>query len=235
MTLLSTLRPMIGQNEHTLISLTGGGGKTSLLKALAKNYATSGFSVLITTSTKIQSPRLFDFGQSVALYQESDALLHDPIKGEIVFFAVDHPMEMKKCQAPSLEIINHLKAKYDVVIVEADGAKCLPLKYHTERDPVIVSENDFTIAIMGLSAYGLDRDNVCFGLGESGKADIPFFQSLLDDGEGALKGIEPGKGLLLLNQGDLLIPSEMDAFASLKAPCPIIMGSVKEDFVYHVW
>ena len=41
------------------ISITGGGGKTSLLKCLASYYRDKGEKVLMTTTTKFQSPLFF--------------------------------------------------------------------------------------------------------------------------------------------------------------------------------
>ncbi|MDY3849594.1 MAG: hypothetical protein SOZ46_02075, partial [Bullifex sp.] len=117
----------------------------------------------------------------------------------------------------------------DVTVIEADGARTLPLKLHTERDPVIIPETTATLAVMGASAY-LDRaDNSCFGLEGDGIADIAFYQSLIDNPEGVLKRAV-GKKLILINQCDSV--SDVSVFDALRSSCPIIKGSLQKDLVY---
>ena len=46
-----------------VIAVTGGGGKTTLLSLYGRYLAERGLSVMITTTTKVQSPTFHDYGQ----------------------------------------------------------------------------------------------------------------------------------------------------------------------------
>lgn len=220
--------------SNNFISITGSGGKTTLLKLLASCYKNLNKSVLITTTTKIQSPKLFDFNQDRSFFDEKDVLIHEPVKGEIVFYSLRHIMDPKKCVAPPIEVLNVLSRRYDVVLCEADGAKGLPLKLHTERDPVVLPITSATIAVMGASSLGLKGDNVCFGLDSPKIVDFSFFQDLIDDEEGVLKAMR-GKKFLLINQADLLKEEDIKKLSLLKLPqdVELIICSEEKDVVYE--
>ena len=47
--------PVLGETGH-VISLVGGGGKTTLLYALARHYSAQGQRVLVSTTTHIRRP-----------------------------------------------------------------------------------------------------------------------------------------------------------------------------------
>lgn len=231
MQLADKLLEIIG-SDYNCISITGAGGKTTLLTLLASAYRAIGKSVLITTTTKIQSPKLFDFSQDIYFLNERDVLMHEVKKGEVVFFSDLHIMDPKKCVAPRKEILDILLPRYDVVLIEADGAKCLPLKMHTDRDPVMLKQTTATIAVMGSSAYGLKGDNVCFGFDSDKTVDKEFFQMLIDDEYGVFKDVCGNKRILLINQCDI---SPYEELKGLKLPdgYSLIFGSEKENKLYE--
>ena len=63
------------------------------------------------------------------------------------------PAEEGKLTAP-LQSIEELAKLADYVLVEADGAKGLPLKAHLEHEPVIPACAGQTICVVGLSGLG---------------------------------------------------------------------------------
>ena len=215
--------------EHSVISVSGAGGKTSTLRLLAKKFKERGLSVLITTTTKFQGPKQFDWDCDYYYSDEASVLNHEVKKGEAVYFAHFNLVDMKKYTSPRLEILSILVKRFDVTIIEADGSKMLPLKLHSDRDPVIIDETTATLAIMGASALGCSKDNVCFGLDGEGIVDIAFYQELIDNREGVLKRAK-GKTLILINGCDAV--ENRNAFLSLHAPCPIILGSILKDEIY---
>ena len=227
MSLVEKLALMLLPEGRGVISITGAGGKTSTLKALGAHFRSLGCSVLLTTTTKIQSPKTFDYDVDHAFTQEADALAHDVASGESVFYAQRALMDPKKLVSPREEVLSALIPRYDVVIIEADGAKNLPLKFHSERDPVIPDQTDATLAIMGLSAWGDRVDNSCFGFESDALVDSAFLNFLIASSEGALKRAK-GRTVLFLNQADVHTASLED----LKCPVPIVMGSLREDCVY---
>ncbi len=214
---------------QSVISVTGGGGKTSTLRFLASKFKEMGLSVLITTTTKFQGPKQFNWGLDYSFSEEADILSHEIKKGEIVYFAKRSVVDMKKYTSPRLEILSLLTKRFDVTIIEADGAKMLPLKLHTQRDPVIIDETTATLAIMGASALNDRADNNCFGFSGDDIASVEFYQKLIDHEEGVLKDAK-GIKLILINQCDLI--SDVSVFKRLNAPCEIVLGSINEDKVY---
>ena len=229
MKLSDTLFDLLYTGEHSVISISGSGGKTSTVRMLAKKFKEMGYSVLVTTTTKFQGPKQYDWGCDYYYSDETDILTHDVKKGESVYFAHYGLVDMKKFTSPRLEVLSILVKRFDVTLIEADGSKMLPLKMHSERDPVIIDETTATLAIMGASALGLNKDNVCFGLDGSGITDINFYQYLIDHKEGVLKRAKGATAILINGCDDT--PS-IDIFKTLCAPCPIILGSMLKDEQY---
>ena len=147
--------------------------------------------------------------------------------GKVAVRARFNASDPKKLVSPRPEVLSILIPRFDVVIIEADGARHLPLKYHSQRDPVIVSETDATLAVMGASAYGRRVDDSVFGFESEALVDTAFLNFLIRDGEGALKGAM-GRKVLFINQADeVALPLE-----GILAPVPLILGSLREDRIY---
>ena len=213
------------------ISITGGGGKTSLMSLLGRCFADKGRSVLITTTTRVMSPRLHDYGADT-VYEDESILLHDPGKGECVFYAEHNVLDMKKWLSPRMEVLSVLSDRYDVVIAEADGSRGLPLKIHTERDPVIHPRTTATIGVMGLWGIGDRIYSSVFGDGRDGIVDGEYLSWYFTTGEGLSKGFT-GEKAILLNGADTA-SIDLPSLASLSYPEGVSAAacSVKEDKVY---
>lgn len=153
------------EREHLFISVSGSGGKTSLLQLLGQFYKNLGCSVLLTTTTKVQSPLYYKWRVNRVITNAREALFCIGKKGTVTLCAEKSSNE-RKLQAPDLEILKKLKNKYDVVISEADGSRNLPMKIHTERDPVIPSYSDYTICVLGSWGIGHACKEVVFGYKE---------------------------------------------------------------------
>jgi probable selenium-dependent hydroxylase accessory protein YqeC len=158
--LINTLR----LKDRGVISLIGAGGKTSLMFSLARELTDSGKTVLTTTTTKIfmpkpdQSPTTIIESTVDELVKKSKSSLnryphfsagsmHDPTTGKLSGF--------------SLNIINQLWQTnlFDWIIVEADGAKCKPLKASNSHEPVIPGVTTHLILVTGLDAVGKPLDD----------------------------------------------------------------------------
>ena len=127
------------------VSITGGGGKTTLMIESARYFKEKGLSVLVTTTTKVISPYLLDYGQD-GVFNDEGVLSHDPKEGEIVFYAHVSDDGNKWC-SPGFENLSQLYGMYDVVLCEADGSKRLPVKVHTSRDPQIHPLTNMSLGI----------------------------------------------------------------------------------------
>jgi len=144
-----------------LTSIIGGGGKTSLMYYLAKELSNNS-SVIITTTTKIYPPEicpniLFDSSMSIEEYESN---VKKALKSNSLIAIGTAPDNMGKLSASPLLMENLIKLS-DYVLVEADGAKHLPLKAHNENEPVIPVCSNNIIYVVGISALGKAIANCC--------------------------------------------------------------------------
>lgn len=136
------------------VCAVGAGGKTSLLYALAEEYRREGKKVLLTTTTKMFLP-------------EQDGIL-DASEREIIkkleetgFAVAGMTLPQGKMGPFPKEIRDTVFSAADIVFVEADGAKRLPLKIPRDGEPVLPKECDFLVTVAGLSALDQPWREVC--------------------------------------------------------------------------
>ncbi len=139
--------------EKGVTALIGGGGKTTLMAALAEELRPRG-SVIITTSTHIQRPSRYPLLLTVDPAAVAAALTEHGV----VCVAAEGPEG--KLTAPALSF-DVLRALADFVLVEADGAKRLPLKAHAPHEPVIPPCARQTIYVVGADGFGRPIRQVC--------------------------------------------------------------------------
>ena len=134
-------------------ALIGGGGKTTLMYTLAEELKSRG-KVIICTSTKIKLPE-----QYPTLFGASEGDVAAALAAHDVICVAEKSVEDKLC-APKLpfETLSQL-APY--VIVEADGAKRLPLKAHASHEPVIPAAAQRVIMVIGIDGIGKRIAETC--------------------------------------------------------------------------
>ena len=127
-------------------AVIGGGGKTTLLRTLGEELAKTGHTVLLCTTTKIFPFQDLPCAQSL---EELDRLREracllcagTEVPGTGKLTALDTPM-------------SELAARFQYVLVEADGSAQHPLKAHAAHDPVIPAEANQTVCVVGASGFG---------------------------------------------------------------------------------
>lgn len=145
-----------GQSGH-IVSLVGGGGKTTLMYFMAMTCAREGKKVLVTTTTHIFSPAREYYAATAA---EAEALW-----AEGKFAVIGTPVPEKgKLKSPPEALLRELLGKADVAFLEADGSKHCPIKVPRAGEPVLIPQSDLVIAVMGLCAIGKPLRECCFGL-----------------------------------------------------------------------
>ena len=146
--------PFLAEKGH-VISLVGGGGKTTLLYAFARHCAAKGWRARVRTPPPNRPPRENHPAAEAAL-----APL--PAAGQYAVAGV--PAEQGKLTALPSEQLTRWMAQADMVLLEADGAKRLPCKVPAAHEPVLLPESDIVLAVAGLSALGRPLREVCFRL-----------------------------------------------------------------------
>ncbi|SIN74560.1 selenium cofactor biosynthesis protein YqeC [Halodesulfovibrio marinisediminis] len=145
-----------------LITLTGAGGKTSIIYWLASVIKEKSKRVIITTTTKMFMP---DSGAVILQHDSSDffAELNSALKlHTTVTVASRYDHELKKLIGLSQETIStiHQSNITDCILVEGDGAARKPLKAPNDNEPVIPHETEVCIGVMGLDAVYSPLTNV---------------------------------------------------------------------------
>ena len=147
--------PFLAEKGH-VVSLVGGGGKTTLLYAMAAHCASQGWKVLVTTTTHILCPADGTLAQTDAQLQALWA------RGS--YAVVGTPAPGGKLTAPAADQLAAWMDQAVGVFIEADGAKHLPCKAPAAQEPVLLPQSDIVLGVAGLSALGQPLHKVCFRL-----------------------------------------------------------------------
>lgn len=142
--------------ERGTCAIIGAGGKSTLLRKLAEELSESGRGrVVVATSTKMYVPDWCPVVLDGGLGEVEAALASCPL---VCVGAIHAPTG--KLDAPRLAF-DELAQLADYVIVEADGAKGLPLKAHAPHEPVIPSCASRTVCVAGVDGIGGRISQVC--------------------------------------------------------------------------
>jgi xanthine dehydrogenase accessory factor len=138
-----------------VIAIVGSGGKTTLLKTLAQTYRSQGKTVFVTTTTH--------------MFIEEDTLLTDDADHIIQTlqekgYAMAGIAEKNKIKMLSEETYRKVCSYADIVLVEADGSKHMPLKYPASHEPNIPDNADEIIVVAGLHGLHQPASSVCHRL-----------------------------------------------------------------------
>lgn len=138
-----------------IISVVGSGGKTTLLKKLAETYRAEGKRVFVTTSTHML------IEADMLLTDDADTIIRALQERGYAMAGIPDGIKIKALSRKTYEAVC---PHADVVLVEADGSKCLPLKYPNAYEPVIPENTDEIIVVCGLNAIGEKAKDVCHRL-----------------------------------------------------------------------
>lgn len=144
-----------------VISFTGGGGKTSFIRRLAWEGRKLGLRVLVFPTTHMAHPeRFFVPHPSVEELEKAWETWGIAVTGR----PQEQKPGVKKISFWNWEFYDQAKAGADLVLVEADGARCLPVKVPSRTEPVIPADTDLILCLYGLKALGQKGRECCFRL-----------------------------------------------------------------------
>ncbi len=196
------------------IALVGSGGKTTLMFQLARDYGTR---VICTTTTHLSQDQLDQADLHLVLNDLTD--LPDPaesLPGKVLLITGPE-VESNRVGGPPTDVLDGLarlaESWHCPLLVEADGARQLPLKAPADHEPPIPEFVDVVITVIGLSGLGkplcehwVHRPELYSRLVGLPVGDILESQHLvrgLVSPQGGLKNIPPGaRKILLINQID---------------------------------
>ena len=163
---MKTLIDILHLHKNDVVSIVGTGGKTTLLYALGMELKNN-YSVLLTTSTKIAKPLK---GTCDFLYTNlKDYHSNDKVNKYtgITIISKDIILEKNKLIGIDDDDLESVVHDFDIVIIEADGSRNLPLKGWKDHEPVILERTTKTVGIIPIKV--LDKtinENMIYGFKE---------------------------------------------------------------------
>lgn len=194
--------------EKKCIAFVGGGGKTSLIWKIAEKSAKEGKKVIITTTTHmaVENSRPFVLDGE----KEKVACM---LQRYGYVLAASFDTKKKKLTSLRDHEYRELYNMCDLFLVEADGARGMPLKVPMQWEPVIPDEADMVVAVAGLDALGKPIKDVTYNPCETSlflqKSQEEYiekedFIKILSSSEGARKGVGIREYRVYLNKTDVL-------------------------------
>ena len=165
------LSPLLGLADSQIITFIGGGGKTSLMNTLGKEFASHGYPTLRTTTTHIMKP---DFLSDESYIENEDLgqlanIFTNLKKNTLPLAALGIPEKVVnsniKWRSPSSDFCEKIAEfskkfstknpyKFLKILCEGDGSKRLPIKLPKDGEPVFFPKTDTVIGVIGLSCLG---------------------------------------------------------------------------------
>lgn len=206
------------RDTDKVVSIVGGGGKTSLMFLLAHAFQGKGQKVVTTTTTRIliptkqQSANIVLFADDVFEDKLQDCLdLHG--HATVAHHLLPEGNKLKGISCTQIEQINDFTF-VDRIVIEADGARQLSFKAAGDNEPVVPKNTDLFISVVGLDIIGksLDDENVFraelvssrTGLGIGEKITALTVAKLAVHPQGLLEGCpDKARSCIVLNKVDI--------------------------------
>lgn len=132
-------------NKKRIIAVVGSGGKTTYIKNEAKKYHAQGLKVFVTTSTHMAAEK------DTVISDDANEIIRVLNEKGYVMAGLRHG---EKIQELSKETYQKVCEHSDVVLIEADGSKHLPIKFPAKYEPVIYENVTEIVVVCGLHALG---------------------------------------------------------------------------------
>lgn len=193
-------------DKGQILSFIGGGGKTTTIFELAKEFISLNKKVLISTTTKIFTPSKEEY---TYFFLKDIYKGFNPLNATITILGLD--MKNGKLNGISPEKIDEIFSRniFDIILIEADGSKGKPIKAPGNHEPVIPMTSTKTIGVIGLDSLGkiIDENTVHRPellqkiAGKSLTIDEETIAKLVLDKNGLFKNASRDK-ILLLNKAN---------------------------------
>jgi len=230
------------RDSDRVISIVGGGGKTSLLFLLAHAFQEKGARVVSTTTTRILKPTP---QQSAAVVFAEGDDFQEKVQKSLVQYGhitvantlLDSGDKLQGLSCTQVEQLFSFPC-VELIIIEADGARRLSFKAPDENEPVVPQITDLFVGVIGLDIIGkpLDESHVFRAGLVSSLTGLPLgaiitpltVATLAAHTTGLMKGCpEQARSTVFLNKTDLP-GGEANALAVIEAAKRL--KGVKPDF-----
>ena len=209
--------------QRGLTAIIGGGGKSTLLRALAEELSRDA-RVIVATSTKMYVPDWCPVVLSASPDDARAALLEAPIA-----CAGSIHLPTGKLAEPRVAFADLVRLA-DYVLVEADGAKKLPLKAHAEHEPVIPACAGRRVCVVGVDGIGVPISQTCHRPQRFAQlADVSVDDTVTPEVVAAVLRAEALHDVVLINKVETV--ADWQAARRIAALCetPVVAGSLWRD------
>lgn len=196
-----------------IVAVVGGGGKTSLVHALAAEAASRGLSAVVASTTKFTRPAGREMPSTV---ETTDLAALETVRdrltpGSVLALSAGEGTHGRMAGLVPETIDALATVGAGLIVVEADGAAHRPFKAPAAHEPVIPACSTHVIVCVGLQVLGrpldsawVHRPELVAGLanatlGDRVTAEITF--AVLQHELGGRKGVPPGARLSALLNG----------------------------------
>lgn len=231
--------PLEITDQARFVSFVGAGGKSTLIEHLAAEELRRGKRVAITTTTKIWA------NEPYILFDDLVDGLRPREEDYPEFLRVGKSVEEGKLTALEPKEVWELSQHYDLILIEADGAKGRPLKYPAEHEPVIPPFSDSVVVVTGLDALCMRVDQAVFrneifteATGVPGDTELSeeLFLAFFDPAI-MLKDVDLEKCVIVLNKYDACqrrgpVTDMAKLISRVADNAPVLISSVKLGIFY---
>jgi len=208
----------ISVEKTSRIAFVGAGGKTTAMFRLARQAKKAGMDLIFCSATTHLAEEQVELADHhIILNTMDDVHRLDAISPEGVVLLTGALGEDERTQGLSLELISEvdkLASRYHAaLLIEADGARCKPLKAPADHEPVIPPWVERVVVVVGMSGLGkpltgdvVHRPDIFGELAGLLRGEVisneALSQVLLSEA-GGMKGIPSrARRIVLLNQCD---------------------------------
>ena len=138
----------------SIYSFIGGGGKTSMIKEISEVLSDEGYDVIVTTTTKFGKDEFID--QEVVV---SDRFNNNGSGTKVIISEIGEK-KLIGFDIKDIEGIDYIPLN-QVILIEADGSRRMPVKVPYGHEPVIPSNSKKVFLVFGGSVMGeaIDESN----------------------------------------------------------------------------
>ena len=141
-----------------VISFCGGGGKTSTIQRLCAELQSVSRTVISTVTTRIGSNQTDGI---TPILIGNGVLLSEPHTSQIKKSIMDRGRALVACRGEATKltgvdpnVICQLQSLADYILIEADGARSMPLKAPAEHEPIVPDCTTLCVVMIGIDAIG---------------------------------------------------------------------------------
>lgn len=207
------LKRALRLSEYPRLAFVGAGGKTTAMFQVARQLDTP-LMICSTTHLALAQTRLADQHLTLRSLEDANQLAQIALNGVILLTG---PVVGERTAGVSFEIVSWLRQFCGYhslpLLIEADGARQLPLKAPADYEPALPPEADTVVVVAGLTGVGqmLTSEHVhrpeffaaLSGLSIGAEITPQALRRVLLHPAGGLKNIAPAaRRVVLLNQAD---------------------------------